>query len=312
MYFCWGDSSNGQFGQRKIVFSPVTCNVPEIISKISCGEDHSLFLTQNGDVLSCGRNTYGQLGREISKKGAPIERIQDLAQVVAVACGQEHCVVACASGIVFSWGAGNDGQLGVPPDELGNIHVPMPLPIPVIQVACGRSHSLALTKDVFSWGLNNHGQLGLGKTISLQYTPLLVYSLSGVAVSMIAAGSKYSLFLTLSGLVYCCGANDVGQLGLNRRFNTCVIPALRYLGVSFISCGEAHSAVLTKNGQVFTFGDGSRGQLGHNSTANELMPKQVQGLDGHISQILLQLPFCAASHLQACRLQNDNHHSKGT
>lgn len=118
----------------------------------------------------------------------------------------------------------------------------MPLPVPVIQVACGKSHSLVLTKgrtlkiisactnehggdeytdfstggDVLSWGLNSHGQLGLGKNVPRQNTPLLVCSLTGVAVSTISAGSDYSLFLTLSGLVYCCGANKVGQLGLNR------------------------------------------------------------------------------------------------
>uniref|UniRef100_A0A3Q2DVH2 Uncharacterized protein n=1 Tax=Cyprinodon variegatus TaxID=28743 RepID=A0A3Q2DVH2_CYPVA len=40
------------------------------------------------------------------------------------------------------------------------------------------------------------GQLGLGKEI--------------------AAGGDHTLFLTLSGLVYCCGANKFGQLGVNR------------------------------------------------------------------------------------------------
>lgn len=143
---------------------------------------------------------------------------------------------------------------------------------------------------MYSWGLNSHGQLGLGKTVSLQFDPLIVHSLNGVAVSMISAGFNYSLFLTLPGTVYCCGANNVGQLGLDRvdekgRFNICVVPALRNIGVSFISCGEAHTAVLTKSGQVLTFGEGSHGQLGHNSTANELKPRVVEGMDGPASQI---------------------------
>lgn len=70
--------------------------------------------------------------------------------------------------------------------------------------------------DVFSWGLNSHGQLGLGKEVSLQYTPVLVSALTGVAVTQISAGATHTLFLTLPGLVYCCGANKFGQLGLNR------------------------------------------------------------------------------------------------
>ncbi|XP_068441126.1 E3 ISG15--protein ligase HERC5-like isoform X2 [Clinocottus analis] len=195
---------------------------------------------------------------------------------------------------VFSWGAGGDGQRGILPNLLCNrpSQVPIPLQMAVIQVACGNSHSLALTKggDVFSWGLNSHGQLGLGKDITLQYVPELVCTLTGVAVTQISAGATHTLFLTLPGLVYCCGANESGQLGLKRvdekgRFNICMVPALRSRGVSFISCGEAHSAVLTQDGQVLTFGEGRYGQLGHNSSTNEVIPRLVDGLGGPASQI---------------------------
>lgn len=69
---------------------------------------------------------------------------------------------------------------------------------------------------MLSWGSNNYGQLGLGKEVSLQEQPALVAGLVGVAVSQISAGATHTMFLTLSGLVYCCGANQSGQLGLNR------------------------------------------------------------------------------------------------
>uniref|UniRef100_A0A672FRB8 Uncharacterized protein n=1 Tax=Salarias fasciatus TaxID=181472 RepID=A0A672FRB8_SALFA len=181
----------------------------------------------------------------------------------------------------------------------------------VVAIACGQDHSLAVG-DVFSWGLNSHGQLGQGKEVALQYVPDLVGALSGVAVTQISAGGTHSLFLTLPGLVYCCGANKSGQLGLNRvddkgrhqsftpsrymllssrswsltgRFNVCMVPALRPLGVSFISCGESHSAVLTKDGKVFTFGEGFYGQLGHSSSADEVSPRLVEGLDGPACQV---------------------------
>ena len=69
---------------------------------------------------------------------------------------------------------------------------------------------------MFSWGLNSHGQLGLGKEVALQPIPALVCSLIGVPVTQVAAGGTHTLALTLPGLVYCCGANRAGQLGLNR------------------------------------------------------------------------------------------------
>ncbi|KAG9344016.1 hypothetical protein JZ751_012492, partial [Albula glossodonta] len=177
--------------------------------------------------------------------------VEGLGGVTAIACGQDHCLALCKSGQVYSWGKGG---------------------------------------EVFSWGQNSYGQLGLRKEVSLQPTPHPLLSLHGIPVTQISAGGAHSLFLSLSGLVYCCGANAVGQLGLNRidergRFNVCEVPALRSLGVSYISCGEAHTAVLAQEGGVFTFGEGSLGQLGHNSTANELRPRRVENIEGPASQI---------------------------
>ncbi|XP_076831360.1 putative E3 ubiquitin-protein ligase HERC4 [Brachyhypopomus gauderio] len=298
--FCWGDASKGQLGipcSNGNVSVPTFVNLfPEQVLYISCGEHHTLFLMLSGRVMSCGRNSKGQLGRaKIKDTQLPV--IEGLGGVAAIACGQEHSLALCESGQVFSWGGGGEGQLGTissvaKSTKPGLIQIPSPLPIPVVQVACGNFHSLALSKggEVFAWGQNKYGQLGLGRDVSSQPVPALVRALTGVPVSQIAAGGAHTLALALPSQVFCCGANAAGQLGLKRtdekgRFSMCVVPALRRLAVASISCGAEHTAVLTKDGEVYTFGEGEHGQLGHNSTDKELLPRKVKGIDAPAKEV---------------------------
>ncbi|KAI4884474.1 hypothetical protein NFI96_014102 [Prochilodus magdalenae] len=298
--FCWGDASRAQLlvpGAEGFLTKPAFVNScgGDIVS-VSCGEQHTLLVAEDGRVFSCGRNSKGQLGRAKSKE-TKVPVIEGLGGVASVACGQEHSLALCDSGQVFSWGGGGEGQLGISSPvakstKPGPVYVPSPLPIPVIQIACGNFHSLALTNggEVYSWGQNNYGQLGLGKAVALQAIPALVQSLTGVPVIQISAGGAHTFALTSTAQVFCCGANNAGQLGLKRtddkgRFTVCAIPALRSVPITSISCGAEHTAVLTKDGEVYTFGDGTHGQLGHNSTNRELLPRKVEDIEGPAKQV---------------------------
>ena len=64
----WGLASKGQLGYayhsiksiNATQVSPLDRN--ENFLDISCGENHTLMLTDSLEVASCGSNTYGQLG----------------------------------------------------------------------------------------------------------------------------------------------------------------------------------------------------------------------------------------------------------
>merc|ERR1712154_709017 len=81
-FYAFGSNRRGQFGNyedetyKESNFSPIqilfnqilTNNIfhDETVIKIQCGEDHSLFLTKQGNVFSCGDNLYGQCGQNAS------------------------------------------------------------------------------------------------------------------------------------------------------------------------------------------------------------------------------------------------------
>ncbi|XP_040274077.1 probable E3 ubiquitin-protein ligase HERC3 isoform X2 [Bufo bufo] len=298
---CWGHSIFGQLGfyHDFLTITPEPKRSPfplsNFIKQVACGENHSVFLLEDGRVYSCGCNSAGQLGHDHDDYTPGYVSALADEHIIHVACGQAHSVAISSEGHLFSWGAGTEGQLGH--STTGDLYVPFPRLIKklsqqrILQVSCGNQHCLALSDDgqLLSWGQNDHGQLGIGHRCSQQSSPQRVKSLEGIPLGQVTAGGDHSFALSLSGAVFGWGKNSSGQLGLNDeqvRLSPCHVKPLRSQKVVYISCGEEHTAVLTKTGGIFTFGAGVHGQLGHDSFHNEINPRRVLELMGsEVSQI---------------------------
>ncbi|KAG7278668.1 hypothetical protein CRUP_014023, partial [Coryphaenoides rupestris] len=140
--YSWTTDCSAQQTPRRVSWS-----VNQDVALVRRGEQHALFLTADGQVLSGGGNSRGQLGRDApeghtTKPGRVLGK-----KAVGVACGQDHCLLLSTRGELYSWGAGGDGQLGFG-DTTSMIQrprlVPFPIQIPVVHVACGNYHSVAL------------------------------------------------------------------------------------------------------------------------------------------------------------------------
>lgn len=64
--YSWGTDKHGQLGLgekfshgKQVYPVPKCCSYNIAISKIGCGDDHSIFITQDSFVYSMGSNAFG-------------------------------------------------------------------------------------------------------------------------------------------------------------------------------------------------------------------------------------------------------------
>ncbi|GMF41206.1 unnamed protein product [Phytophthora fragariaefolia] len=135
------------------------------ISMVACGLYHTIICTTTGELFTCGKNDYGQLGLAHNRQvkvptlvGLPNE------MVCFVACGYYHSVVVASSGRTFSFGRNDYGQLGIG----SKIHQNVPNVVALssntrmVRATCGCYHTVLLSEQgqVYVFGRNNKGQLG--------------------------------------------------------------------------------------------------------------------------------------------------------
>ncbi|KAF0289605.1 putative E3 ubiquitin-protein ligase HERC4 [Amphibalanus amphitrite] len=309
--YCWGGTVSGELGlggiEEQQVRTPrhlATLPAGTQIVQVACGYNHTVFLSAEGSVFTCGNNERGQLGHSgQTTRPVLLERLENY-PVAQVAAGDQFSLAVTRWGGLFSWGDNRHGQLGTgDPSEF--IQRPRQLRAlvskRVVQAACGQAHCLVLTDDgeLLSWGSNEHGQLGQGTLGGPPVSqPRLVAALAGLPLGRVVCGGHHCLAVTKCGRVLGWGRNALHQLGLSSEQDQPTPVAIRGLGtqrVRHVAAGENHSAALTREGAVFTFGAGMYGQLGHGGKTNEVHPRQVIELMGSaVSQLI-----CGRQHTLA-------------
>jgi alpha-tubulin suppressor-like RCC1 family protein len=185
-------------------------NPNETITHLACGARHFFALTSTHRVLSCGDNTFSQLGRpncqEARLSPVPLTSITP-GMPMDVACGDRHSVLLFRDGTVRVCGTSSCGELGLRNYADAQDFTQVLLPGPAIAIATGHRHTLVniAGHSVFSFGLDADSQLGVQSAFWSSSLPRPSTRPFGVFPREIAAGTSFSLFLGANNVLYACG-----------------------------------------------------------------------------------------------------------
>ncbi|XP_059511218.1 RCC1-like G exchanging factor-like protein isoform X2 [Stegostoma tigrinum] len=267
--FSMGNNAYGQCG-RSIVDNEIYSgsqiihrieDLDDKIVEVTCGQDHSLFRTEKGEIYSCGWGADGQTGLGHYGVTCKLTRLTgDIAgvNIVQTATYGDFCLAVSKDGNLFGWGNSEYLQFSAV-TEATQVSVPKHLPFKGVgkikQAACGGTHAAILNREgnVFVWG---YGILGKGCNLSESGMPEMIPStLFGcseftpeVQVDHIRCGLNHFAAITNRGELFVWGKNLRGCLGIGSMDDQYFPWRVTVPGnVVDVACGVDHMVALTKS-----------------------------------------------------------------
>lgn len=269
LWGCGRQSAYGELGQPVaglfLQWVPIISN--KRFKQISAGGGHWLALETNGNVWVCGRNNNAQLGLgHTNSINTPIQLTGLPKKAIEVAAGKFHSIILLEDGTVL--GASLSAS-GLPGELTTSIKTWRTLnsPVKMQSIAAGADFTCCIGIDNFLYrgGDNSWGQLGTG---AIDYVRDW-QQLNTLQVAKVICGEYSTGIITQEGLVYTCGYNPLGQLGIgyasDKVLNFTKINNNRY---TLINLESRHSLLVDTTGQIFTCGFGGTGSLGLNNANN--------------------------------------------
>ena len=237
--------------------------IDEVIfsNSITCGEDYTLIVDQEGKLWSFGLNLNGQLGLgHCTQIDKPMEVTFDNDNENNNNTTKKN---KKNNKIKFN-SVKSSGYINFCTSEEGDIYM-------------------------WPWG---------DKQGNLHYNPTKFYLMSPEEkVTSVSCGNNFCIIINNAGMVYSMGkSNKYGQLGVgdfNPRYGPTLIEffALNLERINQVSCGFKHCVAKSTTGRVYTWGCGCKGQLGQDNYNNMSIPGIVRFEDPFMKIIQVSAGF---------------------
>lgn len=267
LVYSLGDNSYGQCGRPILKNEQYKGNpriysveIEEPVDNVVCGQDHSIFLTKNGKIYSCGWGADGQTGQGHYQNEWRTSRVRgdiDGEKIVQVSCAADCILALSDKGEAFGWGNSEYGQFSLVTDEQ-QLHTPRRLDLKncgkIVNVSAAGTMCAVVNDigEVFVWG---YGLLGKGPDVEhskgpSQIPPPLFGSnpfCPNVKVIRVYSGVSHFAAVTSIGGLYTWGKNKMHCLGTSYKADqTYPIQVPIPAQVTKVACGIDHTVALCK------------------------------------------------------------------
>ena len=238
-------------------------------NSITCGEDYTLIVDQEGKLWSFGLNLNGQLGLgHTDQIDRPSEVVLDNNSDRIIQKNNNQNINNKNESKV------NNKKINNINNNTNNTNNNNKKKFNQVKSAGYINFCTTEEGDIYMWPWGDQNG-------SLHYTPKRFF-LSSLQekekVTSVACGNNFCLILNNNGMVYSMGkSNKYGELGIGSyspRYSPTPIEFF-YLNrerINQISCGFKHSVAKSTTGRVYTWGCGCKGQLGQDNYNNMSIP----------------------------------------
>jgi alpha-tubulin suppressor-like RCC1 family protein len=236
--YSWGANNNGQLGNGNFISSssPTLVDMSGVLSGVTivdvyAGFESGYALDNTGVLYSWGLNTYGKLGDgTVTTTNVPVNVVMPGTTFVKVVVSDYVCYALGANGSIYAWGNGANSSLAnpVPFADVPTLITPGALTGQTIVTigACASdsdsSSGYAVDNNgvVYAWGSNFYGQLGDATFVNKPSPIISTGTITGQTIVKISAHGLGAVYcIDNNGVMYSCGNNAFGQLGINNNFS---------------------------------------------------------------------------------------------
>ncbi len=242
--WCWGDNSLLQLSVALSLPEPKyprPLRVPSAWQwkSVSAGDDHACAIRNDGTLWCWGGDNFGQLGPtyRVPVTSASLTQVGLDNKWIAVnagkytTCGIQEIEGAPLFTKMFCWGLNSSGQLGlgttaassyVEPQLIGEEYDSWNL-VRSSQHTCALRMTFPMVGKMWCWGRGDRGQLGLGPDdVGNISSPAAVAADSNW--KFVAVGLLFTCGIQMDDTLWCWGANDYGQTGVDSGDEKIFVP----------------------------------------------------------------------------------------